>query len=445
MTPVKRRQLRRMPHGTPHGTPHGGKRQAELTVERVGGRGDGLATLDGQPVFVPLTVPGDRVRVRIEGARAGGLAAQVLELIEPGPSRVDPVCPLFGRCGGCAVQHLDQASYTAWKRSQVTVALNRAGLGHVPVAAVVTTPPGRRRRATFAAKRAGGRVVLGFNERFSHWIVDIERCPVLDPAVVTLLDPLRAVLETVLSDGPPVDVSVTILESGPDILVTGGAEPDLRAREAWAAFAADADVARLSWRRDGRAPAEPLAHRRPAVIRFADVPVPVPAAPFLQASPEGEAVLAGLAVEALEGAVRVLDLFAGVGTFTFPLAGHARVHAVEGDGAAFEALSSAAKRHARVTAARRDLFTDPVPAAELDRFDGILFDPPRAGAAAQAAEMARARVPVVVGVSCNPATFARDARTLVAGGYGLEAVVPVDQFHWSAHLELVGVFRRPSG
>jgi 23S rRNA (uracil1939-C5)-methyltransferase len=420
----------------------GGKRQVELTVERVGGRGDGLAELDGLPVFVPLTVPGDRVRVRIEGERAGGLAAEVLELVEPGPGRVEPPCALFGRCGGCSLQHLEDSRYARWQREQVETALRRAGFAEVPVDEVVRTPSGVRRRATFAAKRTSGGVLLGYNERQSHWIVPVEQCLVLDPAITALLDPLRAVLASVLPDGQTMDLSITVLDGGLDLLLTGGAAPDLAAREAWAGFAGAVDLGRLSWRADERSPAEPLAHRRPVPARLGDVAVPVPPGAFLQASREGEEALAGLVTQALGAAASVVDLFAGCGTFSFPLARTARVLAVEGDAAAHAALCAGARQEPKVEARLRDLFRDPLPAAELDRFEGIVFDPPRAGAAAQAAEIARCRVPVVAGVSCNPATFARDARILADGGYRLERVTPVDQFLWSPHIEVVGIFRR---
>lgn len=423
----------------------GGRRQVELTVERIGGRGDGLAVLDGLPVFIPFTVPGDRVRVRIGSEKAGGLTAEVLELIEPGPGRADPPCPLFGRCGGCSLQHIEDARYGQWQREQVETALRRAGLAGVPVDEVVRTPAGVRRRATFAAKRTASGVLLGYNERQSHWIVPVEQCLVLDPAITALLDPLRAVLERVLPDGQPLDASVSVLDGGMDLMLTGGPEPDLAAREAWAAFADAADLGRLSRRADERSPAEPLAHRRPLAARFGNVAVPVPPGAFLQASREGEAALVGLALAALGPAAVVADLFAGCGTFAFPIAGRSagtRVLAAEGDAAAHAALASGARQEPRVEARLRDLFRDPLTAAELDRFEGIVFDPPRAGAAAQAAEIARSRVPVVAGVSCNPATFARDARILVDGGYRLERITPVDQFLWSAHIEVVGVFRR---
>lgn len=420
----------------------GGKRQVELTVERIGGRGDGLAVLDGLPVFVPLAVPGDRVRVRIEGERAGGLAAEVLELVEPGPGRVEPPCPLFGRCGGCALQHLEDARYARWQRGQVETALRRAGLADVPVGEVVRTPAGVRRRATFAAKRTAGGVLLGYNERQSHWIVPVEQCLVLDPAITALLGPLRAVLADILPDGRAMDLSVTVLEGGLDLLLTGGVEPGLAEREVWAAFAGAVDLGRLSWRAEERSPAEPLAHRRPVAARFGGVAVPVPPGAFLQASREGEAALTGLVTDALGGAATVLDLFAGCGTFSFPLARAARILAVEGDAAAHAALAAGVRQEPKVAALLRDLFRDPLVPAELDRFEAVVFDPPRAGAAAQAAEIARSRVPVVAGVSCNPATFARDARLLAEGGYRLERVTPVDQFLWSPHIEVVGVFRR---
>jgi 23S rRNA (uracil1939-C5)-methyltransferase len=417
-------------------------RTVELTIDDIGARGDGLADLDGRRVYVPLTVPGDRVRVRLGNTRGDGVAAEMLDLLAPGPDRIEPVCRHFGLCGGCALQHLDDAAYGAWKREQVVRALARAGLGDVAVAPVLRTPSASRRRATFAALRRGGRVLLGFNERLSHRLVDLEECRVLDPAIAGLLPKLRMGLGTVLAEGGAVDVAVTHLDNGLDVLLTGGPEPGLRQREDLAAFAEAADLGRLSWRRAPSAPPEPIAARRPMVTRFGSVSVPVEPGAFLQASPAGEAALVQAVRDGVSDAVRIADLFAGAGTFTFPLAERAVVHAVEGDAGAQAALARAARGTGRVTTARRDLAADPLTAAELNRFDAVVFDPPRAGAREQATALAGAGAPVVVGVSCNPASFARDARLLVDGGYELTVVTPVDQFVWAAHVELVGVFRR---
>ncbi|HYD67494.1 class I SAM-dependent RNA methyltransferase [Azospirillum sp.] len=416
-------------------------RVVEAVVQEVGARGDGLATVEGARVFVPLTVPGDRVRVRLGEAKGDGVRGELLELLEPGPGRGDPACAHFGACGGCTLQHMADDAYAAWKVGLVRGALGRVGLAEVPMAPLSRTPPGGRRRARLAALRRGRRVWLGFNERLSHRLVDLAACPVLVPRLEAVLPPLRAVLAEVLPDGATADVVATDLDGGVDLLLIGPPRLDLAARERLAAFAEAADVARLSWQADDRTGAEPVAHRRPVAVRFAGVPVvPGPGA-FLQASAAGEAALATAVLENVGEAARVADLFAGLGTFTLPLAQRAAVHAVEGDAPALAALARAA-RGLRVTTERRDLFGEPLSAKELDRFDAVVFDPPRAGAAEQAKTLAASKVPVVVAVSCNPATFARDARTLVDGGYAFNRVYPVDQFLWSAHVEVVGVFRR---
>ncbi|WP_051341336.1 class I SAM-dependent RNA methyltransferase [Azospirillum halopraeferens] len=418
------------------------ERAVEVTIGAVGARGDGLAELDGTRLFVPLTVPGDRVRVRPGESRGDGVRAELLEVLEPGPGRGTPACRHFGTCGGCTLQHLDDAAYAAWKLEAVHAALARAGLEGVPVAPLARTAPGGRRRARFAALKRGKRVWLGFNERASHRLVDLEVCPVLAPRLAALLPPLRAALAAVLPDGGACDVVAADPEGGIDLLLVGPRRLARAARERLTALGAEHGIARLSWQPDDRGVPEPVAHLRPVTVRFAGVPVVPPPGGFLQASAAGEAALTAAVLDAVgDGARRVADLFAGIGTFAIPLAQRSSVHAVEGDGAAVAALARAAGG-LRLTTERRDLFANPLTAKELARFDAVVFDPPRAGAAAQAAELAAGKVPLVVAVSCNPATFARDARTLADGGYALRRVYPVDQFLWSAHLELVGVFAR---
>jgi 23S rRNA (uracil1939-C5)-methyltransferase len=412
----------------------------ELTVTEVGARGDGLADHGGRRVYVPLTVPGDRVSVRLDEPRGDGIAARLLDLLEPGPDRARPPCPHFGVCGGCTLQHLADPAYAGWKRSQVVTALGRAGLTGIDIAPTVRTPPASRRRATFAAMKRGGRVALGFNERQSHRIADISGCLVVERDILSLPGPLEDLLAAILPDGLALDVTVTVLEGGLDVLLTGGPEPGLDARERLAAFAGSCDIARLSWRSGQSSPPEPVAARRPVFARFGGVAVAIEPGAFLQASAAGEAALVDAVLAGVGDARTIADLFAGLGTFSFPLARNAAVHAVEGDASAFAALSAAARPLPNVTAARRNLFTDPLTAPELSRFDAVVFDPPRAGAREQATRIAESGVPTVVAVSCNPATFARDARILTDGGYRLERVTPVDQFVWSAHVELVARF-----
>jgi 23S rRNA (uracil1939-C5)-methyltransferase len=376
-------------------------------------------------------VPGDRVRVALEDARGDGLAGRVVELLAPGAARTSPVCRHFGACGGCAFQHVAPEAYARAKRALVVEALARAGLGDAPVAPLRPLPPGTRRRARFAVRR--GRV--GFQARASHDLVALEECAVLAPPIVALLPQLRRLRGNT-------GYAVTLAEAGLDLVVERAAAPDLAALEALAAFAETADLARLSWRAQGEV--LPVAQRRPVRVVIADVAVDLPPDAFLQATPEAEAALAALVLDGIGAATRVADLFAGIGTFTFALAGRARVHAVEAAPAALAALAGAARRAglAQVMAEARDLENRPLEPAELGGFDAVVFDPPRAGAKAQARALARSAVPRVIAVACNPATFARDAAALVAGGYRLERVAPVDQFVWSPHVELVARFAR---
>ncbi|MCG5243854.1 class I SAM-dependent RNA methyltransferase [Azospirillum doebereinerae] len=418
----------------------------DVTIAEIGARGDGIALAEGMRLFVPLTVPGDRVRVRVSdpAGKGEGVRAELLETLESGPGRGEPACKHFGRCGGCTLQHLEDGAYAAWNADLVRGALARVGLGDTPLEPLSRTPPGARRRARFAALKRGKRVWFGFNERQSHRLVDLEECPVLTPRLLALVEPLRALLAGVLPDGGACDVVASDLEGGIDLLLVGPRGLDRAARERLVAFEPDA-VARIAWQADDRGTPEPVANRRPAAVRFGGVPIVPPPGAFLQASAEGEAALVAAVLKAVGGAVgaaaRVADLFAGLGTFSVPLAQRAAVHAVEGDAAAVAALSRSVQG-LRLTAERRDLFENPLTAKELNRFDAVVFDPPRAGAAAQTEALAASKVPLAVGVSCNPATFARDARTLADGGYRLTRVHPVDQFLWSAHVELVGVFER---
>ncbi len=434
---------RRRANGPRSRRPPTAARVAELAITGLGGHGDGVGMFEGKPVFVPYTLPGDRVLAGIEGQRGEGLAASLMQVVTPGSMRVPVVCRHFGACGGCSVQHVAPEAYAAWKRDLVVTALARQGIGGVPVAALVQVPPGRRRRATFAFVRTAGGTVIGFHARAAHRIVAINECPAVDAALVALLMPLRRVLTEVLEAPAGGDVAVTLAGDGLDVVIECAARFSLAHREALVAFAEAADLTRLSLRQPGAA-AEPMVQRRPAVVLFGDVPVEVPAGAFLQPSAAGERAIVDLVTEAVGDADPVCDLFAGCGTLTFPLAHRRAVHAVEGEGAALSALRAAADRAGLgISTEARDLARRPLQPNELRRFAALVFDPPRAGAAEQAAALAVGGPPLVVGVSCHPASFARDARLLVDGGYRLEAVTPIDQFPWAAHIEMVGVFRRP--
>jgi 23S rRNA (uracil1939-C5)-methyltransferase len=423
----------------------GGGRQLEVTVDSLGAKGDGLATVEGRPLFLAQTVPGDRVLARVTGERGGGFKGAIIELLEEGPNRAAPPCPFFGPCGGCALQHLADDSYATWKQDQLAVTLARRNLEPEALHPMHRVAPGRRRRATWSAVKTARRILLGYYERDSHRLTDIDACLLVVPELRDLLDPLHVLLERVLAAGEEARITATLSETGLDLLVDSRHPLGLEDRETLAAFAEAADLARLSWSAGGAAP-EPLALRREPVFSFASVPVVPPPGGFVQPTAEGEAILVESVLSAVPaGAETAADLFAGCGTFSFPLAERRQVYAAEGDGESLAALHAAARRAGladRLRAEQRDLARFPVLADELSGGDVVVFDPPRSGARAQAAEIAASDVPLVIAVSCNPTTFARDARTLVDGGYRLTEATPIDQFPWSGHLELVAVFAR---
>lgn len=413
----------------------------EVEIERLGARGDGVAQTSQGPVFVPYTAPGDRVGIRLGKPVDQGFAGELLELHVPGPDRVDPPCPHFHDCGGCALQHLDLAFQARWKQGVVETALSRRNLEAGAVQPIQSVAPGDRRRAEFVARRVGTGVILGFNRRGSSKIVDLQSCLVLAPPLVALLPGLRALFTGLLASGATLEAHATLSDTGIDLLLSG-LTPDLEAREALGAFAEAADLARISLRHpDG---AEIVTMRRAPVVHFAGVPVALPQGAFLQASPVAESLLRDAVLQAVGGSTGpIADLFCGLGTFALPLSAAGPVFAADGEAAPVQALQQAAGRAGKpVRAEVRDLVRRPLPAKELDRFATVVFDPPRTGAREQAQEIAQSKVPLVVGVSCSPATFARDARILVDGGYRLEQVIPVDQFVHTPHVELVGVFRR---
>jgi 23S rRNA (uracil1939-C5)-methyltransferase len=328
------------------------------------------------------------------------------------------------------------------KRALLQAALARRGLRELPVDATVGVPPGTRRRVRFAFRR-GMRGILGFNRRESRLVLNVTECPVVRPEIAALLGPLRALCLALPMLGDGADVQATLLDTGLDLLIVPdrAAEPDLAARERLAAFADAQDLCRLSWQTGDEA--EPISVRRTPAIRFAGVSVLPPAAAFLQPSIEGERAVVAAVLDAFRESrpARIADLYAGCGALTFPLAAVAPVEAMEGDAAMVAALRGAIGDRT-IAVAQRDLARDPPAPAELQRFDAVVFDPPRTGARPVAEALAGSTVATVVAVSCNPATLARDLRILVDGGYRIERITPIDQFPWSAHVEAVAVLRR---
>jgi 23S rRNA (uracil1939-C5)-methyltransferase len=405
-----------------------------LDIARLGAQGDGVADTPSGPVFVPYALSGERVQADVHGERA-----RLIAVMTPSPDRIAPVCRHFTHCGGCAVQHLRSPAYLAWKREVVIAGFASRGID-APVAPVASVGVGARRRAAFSARRTGRGVVLGFHEAKGVEIVDLQECPVTASAIVRVLPGLRRLVEPLMSRRAPGRVIVTLAANGLDVAVEdvpGDPPPDVReflAREATAL-----GLARLTLAGDT------LYQATVPAVRFGTTNVVLPARSFLQAAPVAEAAMVRLVTQATAGAKRVVDLFSGMGTFTFPLAQNAFVLAVDGDKQAITALRNAAKRTPGLKPIEvkvRDLFREPLSARELQGFDAAVFDPPRAGAATQAQSLVDSPINVVVAVSCNPATLARDARILIDGGFKLERVTPIDQFLFSPHIEAVAVFRR---
>lgn len=400
-----------------------------VDIDSLGAQGDGVAHVDGKLLYAPFTLPGERVRVKLAGERG-----ELVAIERPSADRIEPVCLHFGVCGGCAMQHLAAAPYGAWKRRMVATALAHRGL-EIPVLEPIVSPPMSRRRARFTLKRTPRGLIVGFAERRSHRLVDVAACSVLRPEIVAMLPLLRRHLAALVTREAA--VTLTLTDGGLDVALSGVKAAGQNRLAALAALAEAGDFARLS--SDG----ETIVERRAPVVRFAVAEVSLPPAGFLQATKHGEAALLDFVQQAVGKAARVVDLFAGVGTFALSLPQASLVHAVESDAALVRALTEAARRSGRkIVAEARDLFRNPLLPVELKGYDAAIVDPPRAGAQAQVAAVAASPVSTVMMISCDAATFARDARVLLDAGFSCGAVQPVDQFLWSPHVELAATFRR---
>lgn len=376
----------------------------------------------------------------VPGAIPGDLLNEDGVLI-PGPWRQSAPCRHFGDCGGCQLQHATDELLADFARDRVVEPLTRVGIAPTEIKPTHLSPPGTRRRAALRATRTLGELRLGFNAGGEHRIVDLAECPVMHPDLAELLPSLRVLLAPHLGERSAIAVTLTHTDHGVDLLLGNLQANDVPAIEGLGEFAAAHGLSRISV--DGPLGVETMAVRAEPSIRMGKIPVTLPPGAFLQATADGEAELVA-AVRAIVGkSKRVADLFSGCGTFTFPLAEKAKVTAADGTGPAIRALETAARKAGvSIATQHRDLFRKPLAADELNAFDAVVVDPPRAGAEAQMGQLALSRVPIVAAVSCNPATFARDAAMLVKGGYKLRRLWPVAQFRWSTHVELVAEFRR---
>jgi 23S rRNA (uracil1939-C5)-methyltransferase len=415
----------------------------ELDIGALGHRGDGLAVHDGVRVFVPFALPGDRARVHLAERTRDGWRAEVLAWLRRAP-RTEPPCPHFGACGGCRAQHLLAADYAAWRRDQIAGALAARGLTPASIDGPAVAPSHSRRRARLLFM-PGPPPRLGYRARSSRRVVEPAVCPLLRPELEAMLAPLRTLLAELPLARHGCEVQLTALETGVDLLLLGRRGPTLADREQLAAFADARDLVRVAWADGERTQPESVVTRRPATLRFGRVAVELPPGAFLQATAEAEDRLQARVLAWTRGDVRVLDLFAGCGTFALPLAAAGRrVHAVERDPDMASACANAARAGGlagRIEVETRDLERRPLAGAELTA-DTVVLDPPRAGAPAQTAAVAAGDVTRAVLVSCSPASFARDAAILVQAGFRLAELEIVDAFLWSDQIELVARLER---
>ncbi|MDE2376632.1 methyltransferase [Bradyrhizobium sp.] len=411
-----------------------------LTIDHVGHRGDGVSLDAREPVYVPYALPGETVEVEhVAGNHPDRRHLLAVEVASP--ERVTPFCKHFGLCGGCAIQHWRSEAYSAWKRNIVVETLRQAGL-ECEVAPLIDAHGAGRRRITLHGRLGTHEVLkVGFAAMNSHDVIPIDRCPILDPGLAGAIEAAWALSEPLMkrmAATKPLDIQVTATDTGLDVDVRGSGPLPAPIVAALSEVAEQHRLARLT--RHG----ELVLQRAAPSLRMGGAEVVLPPGSFLQATVAGEETLAALVQERIGRAKEIVDLFCGVGPFALRLAEKARVAAFDSDAGAIAALAKAA--HAPglkpIKAEARDLFRRPLVAQEMRDVDAVVFDPPRQGAQAQALKLAASRVPTIVAVSCNPATFARDARLLVDGGYGIETVVPVDQFRHTPHVELVARFAR---
>ena len=408
-----------------------------LLIDHVAHRGDGVAFADGQAVYVPYTLGGETVEVAPVSDHPD--RRRLLTVERTSPERVAPFCPHFGICGGCAIQHWEVERYRAWKRDIVIETLAQAKLACEVDALMDAHGLGRRRITLHARMGTHDVLKVGFAAANSHDIIPVDRCPILAPNMSGALDAGWAIAEPLISIGEPLDIQITATDGGLDVDLRGSGPLPAAKIAALSRIAEQHRLARLT--RHG----ELVLVRNPPTIAIGTAQVTLPPGSFLQATAAGEEALATLVAGHCARAKNIADLFCGVGPFALRLAAKSRVSAFDSDAGAITALQKAAASASGlkpVRAEARDLFRRPLIPQELRDYDAVVFDPPRQGAQAQVLQLAASKVPVVVAVSCNAATFARDARILVDGGYKFERVTPVDQFRHTSHVELVAQFKR---
>lgn len=402
----------------------------QLAVTGLGSQADGIATrADGTPVFLKNAVPGDMLVLTAAG--------HVAEII-PGPNRQTPPCVHFGLCGGCQLQHVSASIYADWLNARILGTLAQLGITPAEIAPVHISPPYTRRRVSVKMLRDHDGLKLGFTAARQHTVVDLAMCTIMHPQLWQMLQKFKVAAGPLVQQGQAWTIAATLTGSGVDMSVQGLHPSGVKQQSKLVMLAETLDLARLTL--ETSTGMDMLSLRRPPSVRFAGVDIVLPPNSFLQATADGETALTAAVIASLGKSKKIADLFCGVGTFSLPLAQHASVLAADASKPAVDALAAAAQP--RLKTLHQDLFRRPLRAEDLNSFDCVVFDPPRAGAAAQTSEICRSKVRRVIAVSCNPNTFARDAEQLVKAGFALEKLWPVGQFLWSTHVELVACFTR---
>lgn len=419
---------------------------AEVTIEYLGPKGDGVGKGPRGRVYIEGGLPGDRVRAKTWRGEDEIVRGDITEILSPSPQRVSPPCKHYEQCGGCTLQHAKADFYKNWKQGVVADALKKLNLHPRRWEEPVFIEGGTRRRATFAVRRVRDSVVMGYYKRRSKEITDIGTCLVVAPEILKMRDALKPLLPAVMQEKKGIDVFIQYVGGSYDVVFTGPlgqkGEPDMRTREAVADIARKAKIARIGWRMHEREDIDILIENQKPTASFGELRVGLPPAAFLQPTLEGEKALVDSVMALLPNKKgHYADLFSGCGTFTGPMLARGSVDAYESVDPAIKALVKA-KSTLPLKAFKRDLFRNPLRRDEANRYDAVVFDPPRAGARDQVQALASGSVPLLIGVSCNPATFARDARILCDGKYRLESMRVIDQFTWSHHVELVASFVR---
>lgn len=419
-----------------------------LTITAIGPKGDGVAMLNDQPVYIPMTVTGDTVRVDIRESSEGILRGTVLEIISHEDSRVKAPCEYYDTCGGCQLQHVSEDNYKEWKIGNVKSALARVGVEAQSWGENIFIPNATRRRATLAAFKESKDVTLGFHKARSHDVQPIEDCMLLTPRLNELIAQLKPWLARFLKEQTPTDIQLQDIDGVVEMVVIGPlsrqGEADTFQRKIIADMCEALTIARVGWQSKEFAVIEPVISIAPVTKKYGEMIVEIPMGTFLQPSREGEEALVSLVMAGLprKKKMKIADLYAGCGTFSGPALKAGTVHAVEENPSAISAIQSGSKKVQGLTAEKRNLSAEPLVTRELKNYDVVIFDPPRAGSKEQCEKLAKSVVPTVIGVSCNPVTFARDAKILIDGGYKFKSLSIVDQFIWSTHIEVVGIFNR---